>query len=101
MDLLGLSEDELCIVLDSDALTLMSGQVEYASELRILLDLLEEPVETRGATVLRRWVRASGPEGRPIDQLLARDFPGFEASLEDLASRGFVLRANPTGPDPT
>jgi hypothetical protein len=95
MDLLGLDEDELCTVLDSDALTLMSGQIEYATELRILLDLLEEPVETRGATVLRRWVRASGVNGRPIDLLLARDFEGFEAALDDLASRGFVLRANP------
>jgi hypothetical protein len=94
MDLLGLSEDELCTVLDSDALTLLSGQIEYASELRILLDLLEEPAETRGATVLRRWVRASGPEGRPIDLLLARDFSGFEDALDGLARRGFVLRSD-------
>lgn len=94
MDLLGLTEDELCTVLDADALTLMSGQIEYASELRILLDLLEEPVETRGATVLRRWLRASGPEGRPIDLLLARNFQGFEAALDSLARRGFVLRAD-------
>ena len=94
MDLLGLSEDELCTVLDSDALTLLSGQIEYATELRILLDLLEEPAETRGPAVLRRWVRASGPEGRPIDLLLARDFSGFEDALDGLARRGFVLRSD-------
>ncbi len=94
MDLLGLSEDELCTVLDSDALTLLSGQIEYATELRILLDLLEEPAETRGPAVLRRWVRASGPEGRPIDLLLARDFSGFEDALDGLARRGFILRSD-------
>ncbi len=94
MDLLGLSEDELCTVLDSDALTLLSGQIEYAAELRILLDLLAEPAETRGPAVLRRWVRASGPHGRPIDLLLARDFAGFEDALDGLASRGFILRSD-------
>jgi hypothetical protein len=42
--------------------------------------------------VLRRWVRASGPSGRPLDLLLARDFAGFEEALQTLASRGFVIR---------
>jgi hypothetical protein len=42
--------------------------------------------------VLRRWVRAAGPAGRPLDQLLARDFGAFEDSLATLAERGFVLR---------
>jgi hypothetical protein len=37
-------------------------------------------------------VRASGPRGVPVDLLTARDFPGFEAALDDLAERGFVLR---------
>jgi hypothetical protein len=43
--------------------------------------------------VLRRWVRASGPGGRPLDRLLARDFGAFEDALSTLAERGFVLRS--------
>jgi hypothetical protein len=92
MDVLGLTEDELCTVLDSDSLTLLSGQLEHRPELPILLDLLAEPAERAGPSVLRRWVRASGPQGRPIDALLRRDFPAFEAAVEDLGARGFVLR---------
>jgi hypothetical protein len=37
-------------------------------------------------------VRAPGPEGRPLDLLLRRDFAAFENALETLAERGFVLR---------
>ena len=92
MDLLGLSEDELCTALDADPLTLLSGQLDHRPELPILLDLLAEARERAGATVLRRWVRAAGPSGRPIDQLTARDFTAFEDSLATLAERGFVLR---------
>jgi hypothetical protein len=92
MELLGLSEDELCRVLDADPLTLLSGQLEHRTELPILLDLLDEARERAGAGVLRRWVRASGPHGRPIDALTGRDFEAFEDALADLAERGFVLR---------
>jgi hypothetical protein len=92
MELLGLSEDELCQTLGADPLTLLSGQLEHRSELPILLDLLAEAREQAGAAVLRRWVRASGPRGRPIDALMARDFAAFEDALGDLAERGFVLR---------
>jgi hypothetical protein len=92
MDLLGLSEDELCQVLDTDALTLLSGQVEHAPELRILLDLLGEAEERAGAATLRRWVRTTGPSGRPVDALLSRDFAAFEDALGELAARGFVVR---------
>jgi hypothetical protein len=42
--------------------------------------------------MLRRWVRAKGPHGRPVDLLTARDFAAFEDALEDLAQRGFVIR---------
>jgi hypothetical protein len=42
--------------------------------------------------VLRRWVRASGPGGVPLDALLARDFGAFEDALASLAERGFVVR---------
>ncbi len=92
MDLLGLNEDELCRVLDVDPLTLLSGQLAHRAELPILLDLLAEPSERAGVSVLRRWVRAPGPAGRPIDALLRRDFGAFEDALGDLAERGFVLR---------
>jgi hypothetical protein len=42
--------------------------------------------------VLRRWVRANGPHGRPIDLLTGQDFARFEDALDELAARGFVLR---------
>jgi hypothetical protein len=92
MELLGLSEDELCRTLDVEPLTLLSGQLEHRSELPILLDLLAEARDLAGAAVLRRWVRASGPHGRPIDLLTRRDFGSFEDALSELAERGFVLR---------
>jgi hypothetical protein len=63
---------------------------------RILLELLREPEETLGVATLKRWVRASGPHGRPIERLLAHDFAGFEDALADLNARGFVL----SRPDP-
>jgi len=92
MELLGLSEDELCRTLDVDPLTLLSSQVEHRPEIPILVDLLEEASEQAGPAVLQRWVRASGPAGRPIDALLRRDFATFEDALAQLAERGFVLR---------
>jgi hypothetical protein len=92
MDVLGLTEDELFQILDADALTVLSGQLDHRPELPILLDLVGEARERAGAGVLRRWVRASGPRGRPIDALLGRDFGAFEDALADLAERGFVLR---------
>ena len=45
MDLLGLSEDELCRVLDADPLTLLSGQLDHRPELPILIDLLADAEE--------------------------------------------------------
>jgi hypothetical protein len=92
MDLLGLSEDELCQTLDVDALTLLSGQLQQNAELPILLTLLNEAAERAGTGVLRRWVRASGPYGRPIDALVRRDFATFEDGVDDLSERGFVIR---------
>lgn len=92
MDLLGLSEDELCRVLDVDPLTLLSGQLDHRPQLPILLDLLDDASEQAGPAVLRRWVRSGGPNGRPIDALLNRDFATFEHAVQDLADRGFVVR---------
>jgi hypothetical protein len=92
MELLGLSEDELCRTLDVDPLSLLSGQIGHRTELPILLDLLEEARERAGPAVLRRWVRAPGPVGRPIDALTGRDFGAFEDAVTELSERGFVLR---------
>ena len=92
MELLGLDEDELCRVLAVDPITLLSGQLDHRPELGILLDLLAEARAAAGAAALRRWVRAAGPHGRPLDLLLARDFAAFEDALGELAARGFVLR---------
>ena len=64
--------------------------------MKILLELLREPEETLGAPTLKRWVRASGPHGRPVDLLTCQDFAGFEDALADLNERGFVL----SRPDP-
>jgi hypothetical protein len=90
--MLGLSDEELLAVLDAGPLEVITGELEHRPELPILLDLLAEGEERAGAPVLRRWVRAAGPRGRPLDLLLARDFAGFEDALATLAERGFVLR---------
>ncbi len=92
MEVLELSEDELCQILDVDPLSLISGQLEHAAQLPILHRLLVEAEETVGKPVLRRWLRSSGPRGRPIDALLRRDFASFEDALAELERRGFVLR---------
>ena len=92
LELLGLTEDELCTVLGVDPLSLLSGQLDHRPELGILHALLADAEQRAGAPVLRRWVRASGPAGRPIDALTNRDFAAFEDALGALADRGFVLR---------
>ena len=98
LELLGLTEDELGRVLDVDPLTLLSGQLEHRGELPVLLGLLDEAAERAGPAVLRRWLRATGPTGRPIDALLKRDFVAFESALDELAARGFVLRGGREAP---
>ena len=92
MDLLGLSEDELCTILAVDPLTLLSGQLEHATQLPILLALLGDAAEQAGPSVLRSWVRSAGSGGKPIEMLLERDFARFEEALAELEARGFVLR---------
>jgi hypothetical protein len=80
-------------VLDADPLSVITGELDHKPELPILLDLLAEAEEKAGAPVLRRWVRAAGPAGTPLDLLLRRDFARFEDALAVLQARGFVLRA--------
>lgn len=91
LERLGLTDDELCRVLDVDPIAVITGELDHRPELPILLALTDGPVERLGPGVLRRWVRTAGPGGRPIDQLLARDFPAFEAAVERLDERGFVI----------
>ncbi|HLH64600.1 MAG TPA: hypothetical protein VKV27_02770 [Solirubrobacteraceae bacterium] len=93
MELLGLSEEELCTILDADPLSVVSGQLEHRHELAILDALLSEARERLSSAALRSWLRAPGAAGRPLDALLARDFQSFEDALEQLAQRGFVPRA--------
>ena len=78
-------------MLDADPLSVVTGALDHKPELPILLDLLAEAEERAGAPVLRRWVRAAGPAGRPLDLLLRRDFGAFEDALALLQARGFVL----------
>ena len=92
MDRLGLSEDELCVALDVDPLTVITGELDHKPQLAILLALTEDAAGRVAAGVLQRWVRSSGPNGRPLDHLLARDYAAFEDDLQALADRGFVLR---------
>jgi len=92
MELLGLSEDELCQVLAVDPLSLLSGQAEQCAELPILLHLCHDAADQVGEAVLKRWVRSTGPHDRPVDSLLSRDFSRFEDAIEELGRRGFVLR---------
>ncbi len=92
MDRLGLTEEELCRVLDVDPLTLIAGELEHRPGLPILLTLTEEAAERVGEDVVRRWLRANGPRGRPVDHLLARDYAAFEDDLDTLSERGFVVR---------
>jgi hypothetical protein len=83
MDRLGLTDEELCAVLDTDPLSIITDDLDHRPEVRILLDLTEEI----DAAVLRRWLRTG-----PVDLLLRRDFGAFEDALADLRERGLVIR---------
>jgi hypothetical protein len=94
MERLGLTDEELCAVLDADPIAVIAGDLDHRPELPILLVLTAEASEAIGGESLRRWVRTSGPRGRPNDLLLARDFAGFEDAVAELTARGFVVRAS-------
>ena len=87
-DRLGLTDDELCTVLDTDRLTLITDDLTYRPEIKILLELTAEI----DAPVLHRWVRATGRHGKPLDLLLRHDFAAFEDAVADLRERGLVIR---------
>ena len=93
-ELLGLSDDELLQVLGTDPLALLSGDADLLPEVPVLRALAEEAEERSGGPVLRRWIRATGPAGRPLDLLLRRDFAAFEDALGVLAERGLILRSD-------
>jgi hypothetical protein len=90
---LGLTDDELLAVLDEDALTVITDDLDHRPEVPLLLALTAEPAERLGEERFTRWVRASGPKGRPLDHLLSRDFAAFENALDDLDERGFIIRS--------
>jgi hypothetical protein len=92
MQRLGLSDDELCEVLDVDPLTVITGELGHRPELAILLALTAEATERIGPQTLRSWLRRSGPNGIPLEHLITRDFAAFEDDLALLAQRGYVLR---------
>jgi hypothetical protein len=92
MDRLGLTDEELCAALGADPLSLIAGELDHKPQLPILLALTEEAADRIPAGALRRWLRTSGPSGRPLDHLLARDYGAFEDALAALADRGFVIR---------
>ena len=91
LERLGLTDDELCRVLDVDPIAVITGELDHRPELAILLALTDEPASALTPGVLQRWVRTAGPVGRPLDQLLARDFAAFETAVERLGERGFVI----------
>jgi hypothetical protein len=87
-------------VLDADPLEVVAGDLDHKPQLPILLDLVAEAEANAGAATLRRWVRAGGPSGRPIELLLAHDFAAFETALATLAERGFVISRDPGASPP-
>jgi hypothetical protein len=88
MERLGLTDDELIGVLAADPLAVITDDLAHRPEIGILLALTDE----HDPALLRRWLRARGPKGRPLDLLLRRDFAAFEDALADLGERGFVIR---------
>ena len=95
--LLGLSDEELLEALGADPLDVLSGDADVLPEVPVLRALAEEAAERSGEPVLRRWIRASGPAGRPLDLLLRRDFAAFEDALAVLDERGLILRSRNRG----
>lgn len=96
MQRLGLTEDELCAALGADPLAIVAGDLDHKPQLPILLALTEEAAERVHPDALRRWLRTTGPAGRPLDRLVARDYAAFEDALATLADRGFLITGGGT-----
>ena len=90
--LLGLTDEEIMVILGASPLDLISGQEDEREDLRVLMALLNDAEEQAGASTLRRWVRSGPFMERPIDLLARHDWAAFETALEDLIDRGFILR---------
>ncbi len=93
MNRLGLSDDELCVMLDVDPLAVITGELDHRPELAILLALTAEATERVGPQTLRSWLRRRGPNGTPLEHLTSREFAAFEDDLAVLEQRGYVLRS--------
>ncbi len=91
IDRLGLTDEEALAVLEVDPLSLIAGDLDHRPELEILLALTAAAAERVGEPLLRRWLRADGPAGRPIALLEAREFAAFEDALAALLKRGLVI----------
>ena len=89
---LGLEGDEVCDALGITPLQLLAGEGDLLPQTAVLDALLREAATRVHPQAMQRWVRAAGPAGRPLDHLLARDYAAFEAALETLLERGFVVR---------
>lgn len=93
MERLGLAEDELCRVLGTDALAILSGQADADPRLAILLDLTSEAEQRVGPDALRLWMRREPQR----THLLDGDFAAFEDGLATLAQRGLTITRAPGG----
>jgi hypothetical protein len=89
---LGLADDELCDVLGLSPVQLLSGEGDLLPQTTVLDELLRACAKQVNGEALRRWLRASGPNGTPYDHLVAHDYAAFEDALETLLARGFVIR---------
>ena len=91
MELLGLSEDELCATLDVDALTLLSGTARAQCRAADPARAARRGGRARRRAGAQALGTSVGAGGRPIDALISRDFGAFEDALAELEQRGFVL----------
>ncbi|MFT4035613.1 MAG: hypothetical protein QM679_08565 [Patulibacter sp.] len=91
---LALADDELCDVLGLAPTALLAGEGDLLPHTGVLDALLRDALGQVQPQALWRWLRVTGPAGRPLDHLLAHDYRAFEQALETLLERGFVIRAS-------
>ncbi len=78
---LQLSDEELLVAFELDALEAIAGRTEHRPAVAIIDTQSAEAEQLLGGAVLARWLRAGVPGERPIDLLLARDYGAFEDAL--------------------